>query len=83
MQDKDIVNDYLTGINASLTGYATVITETHDPELRQTIIQLRNQDEVRQRQLYDYALKHQYYTPAASAPEDIIQMTKSTLTTQS
>ena len=44
LQDKDIVNDYLSGINASLTGYATVITETNHPDLRQTIIELRNQD---------------------------------------
>ena len=82
LQDKDIVNDYLTGINTSLTGYATVITETNHPDLRQTIIELRNQDEVRQCHLYEYALEHQFYTPAAPAPGDIIQSTKSELTSQ-
>ena len=67
LQDKEIVNDYLAGINASLTGYAAVITETNHLDLRQTIIELRNQDEVRQRHLYEYALEHQFYTPCSSS----------------
>lgn len=67
LQDKEIVNDYLTGINASLTGYVAVITETNHPDLRQTIIELRNQDEVRQRHLYENALEYQFYTPCSSS----------------
>lgn len=56
-QDKEMVNDYLAGLNASLTGYANIIAQTNNAELRQTLIQLRNQDESRQRTLYSYALQ--------------------------
>lgn len=35
-QDKEMVNDYLTGLNASPTGYANIIAQTNNAELRQT-----------------------------------------------
>ncbi len=79
-QDKDMVNDYLEGLNASLTGYAGYINESANSELRQTLIQLRNQDEARQRTLYNYALQKGYYKPAAPASPEIVQQFKSDLT---
>ncbi|GEN44617.1 spore coat protein [Alkalibacillus haloalkaliphilus] len=79
LQEKDMVNDYLAGLNASLTGYAGFINESHNSELRQTLIQLRNQDESRQRTLYDYALQKGYYQPAAPASDQVVQETKSQL----
>ena len=36
-QDKEIVSDYLAGLNASLTGYAHMITQSNNSELRQEI----------------------------------------------
>jgi len=79
LQDKDMVNDYLAGLNASLTGYAGFISESNNTELRQTLIQLRNQDEARQRTLYNYALNKGYYKPAAPAQPEIVQQLKSEL----
>lgn len=79
MNEKEIVNDYLTGINASLGGYAKFITETNCNELRSTLIDLRNQDEKRQYDLYQYAKKHGYYSPAPQASKQVIQTLKSTL----
>ena len=80
LQDKDMVNDYLAGLNASLTGYAGYINESNNAELRQTLIQLRNQDESRQRTVYSYALQKGYYQPAAPASQEVVQQLKSQLT---
>ncbi|RLL43671.1 spore coat protein [Oceanobacillus piezotolerans] len=79
LQEKDMVNDYLAGLKASLTGYANYISEANNPQLRQTLIQLRDQDENRQKTLYDYALQHGYYQPAAPASQQVIQQTKTQL----
>jgi spore coat protein CotF len=80
LQDKDMVNDYLAGLNASLGNYAGYINESNNSDLRQTLIQLRNQDEARQRTLYNYALQKGYYKPAAPAAPEVIQQFKSELT---
>ena len=79
LQDKEMVNDYLAGLNASLTGYANIIAQTNNSELRQTLIQLRNQDESRQRTLYSYALQKGHYKPAAPASEEVVQQLKTQL----
>ncbi|MEE6451606.1 spore coat protein [Gottfriedia acidiceleris] len=79
-QDKDMVNDYLEGLNASLAAYAGYINQSNNSELRQTLIQLRNQDEARQRTLYNYALQKGFYKPAAPADDNLIQQFKSELT---
>ncbi|KEF35945.1 coat F domain-containing protein [Schinkia azotoformans MEV2011] len=78
-QDKEMVSDYLAGLNASLTGYAHMISESNNSELRQTLIQMRNQDESRQRTMYSYALQKGYYQPAAPASDQVIQQLKSQL----
>ena len=78
-QDKEMVNDYLAGLNASLTGYANIIAQTNNAELRQTLIQLRNQDESRQRTLYSYALQKGHYKPAAPASAEVVQQLKNHL----
>lgn len=80
LQEKDMVNDYLAGLKSSLTGYANYISEANNPQLRQMLIQLRNQDENRQRTVYEYALQKGYYQPAAPASPEVIQQTKSQLT---
>ena len=48
MQEKDIMNDYLSMINSSLTGYANMIAQTDNQQLRQTLQQMRDSDEARQ-----------------------------------
>ena len=45
MQEKDMVNDVLSMVNSSLTGYANVISQTANQNLRQTLRQIRNSDE--------------------------------------
>ncbi|WP_042224677.1 spore coat protein [Oceanobacillus manasiensis] len=82
LSEKDIVNDYLAGLNASLTGYASYISESDNEQLRQTLIQLRNQDEQRQRNLYNYASQKGYYQPAAPANPQVVQQIKSQLSQQ-
>lgn len=79
LQEKDMVNDHLAGLKRSLTGYANYISESNNAQLRQTLIQLRNQDEYRQRALYEYALQKGYYQPAAPATQQVIQQTKTQL----
>ncbi|MBP1970465.1 spore coat protein CotF [Virgibacillus natechei] len=79
LQDKDMVNDYLNGLNASLSSYAGYISEANNIELRQTLIELRDQDEIRQRTLYEYAVQKGHYQPAAPASEAAIQQVKSQL----
>ena len=78
-QDKEMVNDYLAGLNASLTGYANIISQTNNADLRQTLIQLRNQDESRQRTLYSYALQKGFYKPAAPASAEVVQQLRNNL----
>ena len=50
-----MVSDYLAGLNASLSGYAGIIAQCENPDLRQTIQSLRNQDEIRQYSLFKIA----------------------------
>lgn len=72
MNEKDIVNDYLTMIKGSLSGYAKVISETSNPQLRQTFQQMRDQDEQRQQKISQVAVQKGYYKPSGpAAPNEI------------
>ena len=55
MQEKEMVNDYLAGLNASLAGYGGIIAQCENDKLRVTIQEMRNQDEVRQYALFKIA----------------------------
>jgi len=77
MQEKEMVNDTLAMINASLTKYAGVITEASNSQFRQTIQQIRNADEQFQFQLYQMAEQKGYYKPATQAAQSDIQSVKS------
>ena len=79
LQDKEMVNDYLAGLNASLTGYTHIIAQTNNSKLRQTLIQMRNLDESRQRTLYSFALQKGHYKPAAQASEEVVQQLRTQL----
>jgi len=79
MQEKAMVNDVLSMINSSLTGYATVIAQTSNPQLRQTIQQIRNNDENFQYELYKLAEQKGYYKPAQQADQNSIMQVKSQL----
>ena len=47
MQEKEMISDYLAGLNASIAGYGGIIAQCENQELRETIQQMRNQDELR------------------------------------
>nr|WP_096202846.1 spore coat protein [Bacillus sp. FJAT-45350] len=82
MTEKDMMNDYLSMINGSLSTYASVIAQTENAQLRQTFQQLRNQDEARQYKIYQAAAQKGYYKPAAQAPQTEIQQVRSELSGQ-
>jgi spore coat protein CotF len=79
MNEKDMLNDYLTMIKGSLSTYANVIAETSNSQLRSAIQQMRDQDEQRQYQIAQTAQQKGYYKPAAPAAATDIQQVKSDL----
>lgn len=79
MREKDMVNDVLSQLNSSLTGYANVIAQASNPQFRQTIQQIRNRDENFQYELYKIAEQKGYYQPAMQADQNSIMQVKSQL----
>ena len=75
MQEKTMVADTLTQINASLSNFGQMITQTANQQLRQSLIQMRNAAESSQYELYELAKNNGYYEPAPDAtPEEIKQV---------
>lgn len=72
-----MVNDILSMTNSSLTGYASVIAQCSDQNLRQTIQQIRNADEQFQFELYQMAEQKGYYKAAQQSTPQEIQQVKS------
>lgn len=79
MQEKEMISDYLAGLNASLAGYGGVIAQCENEQLRLTIQGMRNQDEVRQYALFKIAKEKGYYIPAQQAKPDEIATVKQQL----
>lgn len=79
MQEKEMINDYLTSINSSLGKYGDIIAQTENEQLRQTIQGMRNQDEARQYNLFKKAKEKGYYVPAQPATPEEINTVKSQL----
>lgn len=77
LQEKTMVADTLSAVNAELKNYGGVIAETENQQLRQTFIQMRNACETSQYELFTLAKEHQYYTPAAKATDEEVQTVKS------
>lgn len=77
MIEKEMVNDALNNINSALTSYASAIAQTQNTELRSTLIQMRNQAEKSQYDLYTIAKNLNYYTPAQQASQEEISKVKS------
>ncbi len=67
MDEKTMVNDILESVKAELTTYQGIISETENIGLRQTIQQIRNNDESFQYELFKIAQTKGYYKPAAQA----------------
>ena len=77
MDEKTMVNDALSMINSSLTGYANIIAQTDNTSLRQTLQQIRNNDETSQFDLAKIAEQKGYYVPAAQATPVEVSTVKS------
>lgn len=67
MEEKYMVNDILESVKAELTTYQGVISEAENMQLRQTIQQIRNNDESFQYELFKVAQTKGYYNPAEAA----------------
>ncbi|MCL2199166.1 MAG: spore coat protein [Defluviitaleaceae bacterium] len=80
MQEKDIVLDVLGGVKGSLAGYATFISETANPTLRQTFQQMRDGDEKFQYDLYKIAEQKGYYATSPDASPHDMNCVKTSLT---
>lgn len=79
MNEKDMVNDILSGTKASLSSYVKAITECSDQNLRQTFQQMRDGDEKFQYDLYKIASSKGYYKPAPACSQQDLQEIKSEL----
>lgn len=72
MNEKAMVADTLAGINSELLRYSEMITQTENPQLKETLKQIRNQCEQSQEEIYRIARARSYYVPAAPAkPEEV------------
>jgi len=76
LNEKDIVLDVLGGVKASLSSYATNISETANPTLRQTFQQMRDGDEKFQYDLYKIAAQKGYYAVSPEADQSAISNVK-------
>ncbi|MCL2372249.1 MAG: spore coat protein [Defluviitaleaceae bacterium] len=79
MQEKEIVLDVLGGVKSSLSCYATFISETANPTLRQTFQQMRDGDEKFQYDLYRIAEQKGYYATSPAADHNAICSVKQAL----
>lgn len=76
MEEKYMVNDVLESTKAMLTTYQGVISEAENIQLRQTIQQIRNNDEAFQYELFKVAELKGYYTPATKTDQNQVQQVK-------
>ena len=79
MDEKTMVNDIVEAVKAELTTYQGVIAETENIGLRQTVQQIRNNDESFQYELFKIAQTKGYYKPAAQATTTEINTVQSEL----
>jgi coat F domain protein len=79
MNEKVMVNDILSGVKSSLTTYQNAISESENTELRQTLQQIRNNDESFQYELFKVAQAKGYYKPANKATITEIDEVKTNL----
>lgn len=79
MDEKTMVNDILDNIKSSLKTYQGVISEAENMQLRQSIQQIRNNDESFQYELFKVAQTKGYYKSAAPATVTEIQTVKNEL----
>ena len=83
MDEKTMVSDALWGINGELKFYGDVIPQTEEPQLKQTLKQMRNKSEMAQEELYQIARAKAYYVPASKATDEEVAHVRSLFTQNS
>ena len=83
MDEKTMVSDALWGINGELKFFGDVIPQTENPQLKQTLKQMRNKSEMAQEEIYQIARAKSYYVPAAKATEEEVAHVRSLFTKSS
>jgi len=83
MEEKIMVSDVMNGIKSETKMLGEMILETGNKELKQTLKQFRNQNEMSQEEIYQIARAKQYYVPAAQATAEEISHVKNVLQTLS
>ena len=76
MEEKYMVNDIMAGVKAGLNNYQTAISETENMQLRQTLQQIRGNDESFQYEIFKVAQAKGYYKPASKATQNEIDTVK-------
>ena len=71
-----MVNDIIQDFKSNVKDYQEAICECDNIGLRQTIQQIRNNDESFQYELFKVAQAKGYYTPAGQAPQTEIDKVK-------
>ena len=79
MDEKTMVNDILNSVKLNLTTYQNIISETENIALRQTLQQIRDNEESFQYELYKVAKTKDYYKSAQVATPIEIQTIKDEL----
>ena len=79
VNEKTMVADTLAGINGELVRYGEMISQTENPQLKQTLKQIRNQCEMSQEEIYNIARAKGYYVPAAKATREEVDHVRSIL----
>ena len=79
MKEKAMVSDALFSINACLASFGSMIPQTENIELRQSLQQMRNSTEQSQLELYNIARTKQYYVPAKHASDTEVSEMKTIL----
>ena len=82
MEEKVMVVDALEGVNSELSKFGSMIPQTENKELKQTLKQIRNQCEMSQEELFLIASSKQYYIPASKVSQEEVDQVKSIFTTQ-
>ena len=80
LDEKTMVSDTLASVNGELVRFGEMIPQTENKELKQCLKQIRNQCEMSQEKLYQFAREKSYYIPAAKATQQEIEHVKSILT---
>ncbi|MCL2718317.1 MAG: spore coat protein [Lachnospiraceae bacterium] len=69
IDEKTMVTDTLVGINGELVSFASMIPQTENEELKQTLMQFRNACEQSQEEIFQIARERSYHVPAPKASQ--------------